>query len=157
MRFIIRQKFVSVSERYTIEDEAGNVAYKVYRQAISLKKRWSIRNMRNEEVAIINNIVFSLLPKFEIVLNDENYAKVNKKFSLFGDVFEVQSSMGNYSIKGNHFTNEYEIKKDEQVVAIISKKRFSLADTYGVEINEGENINLILPLVISVDATHEGR
>lgn len=157
MRYIVKQSVISVDARYLIEDEAGNLAFKVYRQAISLMKRWFFRDATGVDNLIINKKIFSLLPKFEIFFNDDTYAIINKKFSLLNDTFEVTSSYGNYVIRGNKFSFEYQIFKNEVPVATVSKKWVSLGDTYGVEIDENEKATFLLALIISVDASHEGR
>jgi uncharacterized protein YxjI len=52
---------------------------------------------------------------------------------------------------GNVLDHEYEIKRDDDVVASISKKWFRVRDTYGVEIAAGEDEPLMLALTVAID------
>jgi len=52
---------------------------------------------------------------------------------------------------GNIVDHEYEIKRDGDVVATVSKKWFRVRDTYGVEIGGGEDVALVLALTVALD------
>ena len=53
--------------------------------------------------------------------------------------------------RGNFTDHEYEIKRDGDVVATISKKWFRVRDTYGVEIRQGEDEPLLLAVTVAID------
>jgi uncharacterized protein YxjI len=55
------------------------------------------------------------------------------------------------SVQGNIFDYEYSIKQGWNKVAEISKKWFRLTDTYGVEIDQGQNDILVLAIAIAID------
>ena len=48
--------------------------------------------------------------------------------------------------------HEYEIDRDGDTVATISKKWFRVRESYGIEITEGEDAALILALTVAIDA-----
>ena len=54
-------------------------------------------------------------------------------------------------VQGNILDHEYTIKQGRDKVAEISKKWFRLTDTYGVEIDPGQNHILILAVAIAID------
>ena len=54
-------------------------------------------------------------------------------------------------VQGNIFDFEYSIKQGKVKVAEISKKWLRLTDTYGVEIDAGQNHILILAVAVAVD------
>ena len=54
--------------------------------------------------------------------------------------------------------HEYEIDRDGQAVAKVSKRWFRVRDTYGVEIAPGEDDALVLAIAVCVDAlSHRGN
>ena len=53
---------------------------------------------------------------------------------------------------GNVVDHEYEIERDGDTVATISKKWFRVRESYGVEIAAGEDSALILALTVAIDA-----
>ena len=54
-------------------------------------------------------------------------------------------------MQGNILDLEYDIKQGRKKVAEVSKKWFTITDTYGVEIADGQNDVLILAVAIAVD------
>jgi uncharacterized protein YxjI len=55
------------------------------------------------------------------------------------------------SAKGNIVDHEYEIERDGQKVAEVSRRWFRVRDTYGIEIAPGENDALILAATVCID------
>ena len=53
---------------------------------------------------------------------------------------------------GNIVDHEYEIERDGDTVATISKKWFRVRDSYGVEIAAGEDVALILAITVAIDS-----
>jgi uncharacterized protein YxjI len=54
-------------------------------------------------------------------------------------------------VQGNILDHEYSISERRKKIAEVSKKWLSLTDTYGVEIDDGQNDILILALAIAID------
>lgn len=151
MRYIIKQKIISIKDNYLIEDESGNIVFTIRRQIISVFKKWFINDAQQNNLALIKNKVFTIMPQYEIFLNDGIYAKVRKRFKLFGHAFDIESDAGNYIMKGNFLSHEFEVYKGDKVVANVSKKWIAWADTYGVEIDDNENKILLLAIIIIID------
>ena len=59
-------------------------------------------------------------------------------------------------IQGNILDHEYTIEADGHKVAEVSKKWFRVRDTYGVEIEPGQNDILILAATVAVDQMARG-
>ena len=64
---------------------------------------------------------------------------------------------GDLDAKGNLTDHEYEIKRDGDTVASVSKRWFRIRDTYGVEIAEGEDEALMLAITVCIDAMSHPR
>jgi uncharacterized protein YxjI len=58
---------------------------------------------------------------------------------------------GELSAKGNIVDHEYEIERDGEKIAEISKRWFRVRETYGIEVAPGENDALILAAVVCID------
>ena len=54
-------------------------------------------------------------------------------------------------VQGNILDHEYTIGEGRDKVAEVSKKWFRVADTYGVEIEQGQNDVLILAVAVCID------
>jgi uncharacterized protein YxjI len=61
-------------------------------------------------------------------------------------------------VQGNILDYEYTIGEGRDKVAEVSKKWFRVADTYGVQIEPGQNDVLILAITVALDAmAHPAR
>jgi uncharacterized protein YxjI len=61
-------------------------------------------------------------------------------------------------VQGNLLDYEYTIGEGRDRIAEVSKKWFRVADTYGVEIEPGQNDVLILAVAVALDSmAHEGH
>jgi uncharacterized protein YxjI len=62
------------------------------------------------------------------------------------------------SVQGNILDHEYHIGEGRDKIAEVSKKWFRVRDTYGVQIDPGQNDALILAITVAIDMmAHEGR
>lgn len=69
-----------------------------------------------------------------------------------GDHWAVNVRGGpDLDVQGNILDHEYSINERRKKIAEVSKKWLSLTDTYGVEIDSGQNDILILALAIAID------
>lgn len=69
------------------------------------------------------------------------------------DRFKIDIEGGpDMSAHGNIVDHEYEIERDGNRVATVSKRWFRVRDTYGVEIAPGQDDAMILAIAVCVDA-----
>jgi uncharacterized protein YxjI len=54
-------------------------------------------------------------------------------------------------VQGNIVDHEYKIKAGRQTVAEVSRRWFRVRDTYGVEIEPGQNDIVILAITVAID------
>ena len=55
-------------------------------------------------------------------------------------------------MKGNIVDHEYEIERDGDTIAEVSKKWLRVRDTYGVEVRDVASTVLVLAVTVAVDA-----
>ena len=68
------------------------------------------------------------------------------------DRFDIDVEHGeDLKARGNIVDHEYEIKRDGDVIATVSKKWFRMSDTYGVDVKRGEDDVLILASAVVID------
>ncbi len=83
----------------------------------------------------------------------KNIATVKKDLiNVLRDHWTVKIASGpDLNIKGNVLDFDYRIRDGRQDVARVSKKFFRMRDTYGVEIQPGQNEILILAVTVALD------
>jgi uncharacterized protein YxjI len=61
-------------------------------------------------------------------------------------------------VQGNIVDHEYSIGEGRDKIAEVSKKWFRVADTYGVQVEPGQNDALLLAVTVAIDEmTHASR
>src|SRR5207237_10674386 len=101
----------------------------------------------------IRQKVSSITPTYEISRNGE-VAAVGKRrlFGLVHHRFSVDvPGPDDLEAEGNFLDHEYTFRRGDRVVASVSKKWLSLADTYGIDVGEGEDDVLILACAVVID------
>lgn len=151
MRFILRQKIFSLTDRFTIKDESGRSWFTVTSRFFSLGDKLRIDDMQGREVIRIEQKLLSLLPRFTLFQAGEPVARVKKTLTLLKPKFQIDGSAGSFEIEGNPFGMEHVIRRDGAVIARLSKSWVSLTDSYGVEIDDSQDPAFVLALAIIVD------
>jgi len=93
-------------------------------------------------------------------LSGERLAMVKKALiTPVRDRWTVKIGNGpDLEVQGNILDHEYRIGEGRDQIAEVSKKWFRLRDSYGVQIDPGQNDILILAVSVAVDMmAHEGR
>lgn len=157
MRYVIREKFFRLGEDSTILNEAGQPIFEVDGKVLSLHNRLIIRDRSGNEVASVHRQLIALRPTYEISRAGQHLAEVRKHLiSPFVDRFTVDiPGPDDLYITGSLFEHEYTITRTGQVVAMVSKRWFTLRDTYGVEIAPGQDDVLILACVLALDLAED--
>jgi len=158
MKYIIRQKIFSFRDSFTIKNEFNEDCFKVYGKILAIGNKLFLKDMQDHELFYIEQRLFRFLPEYTIYQNGVVVATVKKRFTLFRPSFDITSSFGNFNIEGNFLAYDFTVFRDGTPAAIVSKKWFSLSDTYGVSVSGNENQAFILALVIVLDQIyHDGN
>lgn len=152
-RYKMRQHLFAFGEDFTIQDEAGNAAFEVDGKVMTLRETFELKDRDGNIVATIRGRYVSLRATMDVLRNDEVIATIKKAlFTLFRAKFDIEVAGGEkLHIDGSVFDHEYTITRDDAVVAQISKRWFTFADTYGIDIADGEDDALILAVAVAVD------
>ena len=153
MRYELKQKLLSWGDDYYIRDSDGHDVYFVDGKAFSFGDQLSFQDLSGNELAFIKQKMFKLSPTYEIHRAGELAAVVQKElFALLHHRFTVDvPGPDDLEAKGDFLDHEYVFTRGGREVATVSKRWFALADTYGVEVAEGEDDVLILASAVVVD------
>lgn len=158
MRYLMRQKFLSWGDDFTIQNESGQDVFFVDGKVFSLGNQLSFQDMQGNELALIRQKLLAWGPTYEIHSQGQLRAIVKKAvFTLFHCSFSVDvPGPGDLEARGDFTDHEYQFERAGDTVATVSKRWFSWTDSYGVEIAEGEDDILILASTVVIDmACHE--
>ena len=151
MKFLIREKIFTFADRFEIEDENGETKYKVVGEIFTFGNKLRLYDLNGMELIYIEQKLFRLLPEYYIYESGNLIGKIKKEFTFFKPHFQIVSNYGNLTIDGDIFHHEFNILRNGQIIAWISKKWVSWSDTYSIDILEGEDEAFLLSIVITLD------
>jgi uncharacterized protein YxjI len=153
-RYQMRQRLVSIGDDYNIDNDRGEHAFKVDGKALRVRKTLIFEDPQGHELCKIQERMLRVKDTMEIEgPNGENLATVKKALiTPMRDRWTVKVGNGpDLDVQGNILDHEYTIEDGRHKVAEVSKKWFRVADTYGVEIEPGQNDVVILAATAAVD------
>lgn len=160
MRYVMTQKWLSLADSFTIKDENGQDRYMVKGEFLSLVKDLSFQGMDGKELIQIKQKLLAFTPTYRLYKHGQEYAEARKElFPLINCRFTIiVPGLNTVMAEGNMLDHEYTFFRRGIPAARISKQWFSLVDTYGIDIVDGEDEVLLLASTVVVDlACHGGR
>ena len=157
MQYLIRERFFRLGEDSDITDASGQPVLRVDGQVLTLRDLLILRDPAGQEVARVYRRLIALRPTYEISVGGREVAAVRKHFfTPFRDRFTIDiPGPDDLEMTGNLLDHEFTIRRGNQTVATVSKRWFTLRDTYGVDIAPGEDVLLILASVLALDLAED--
>jgi uncharacterized protein YxjI len=151
MRYVIRQKLISFGDDYTIKDQDGRDVYFVDGRAFTDKL--SFQDMKGKELAFIQRRGKPEAATFEIHRGGELFATVTSPALTFGSChFHVDvPGPDDYDARGELEEHEFVFERRGQKVATVSRKAYQIADTYVVDVVDGEDDVVLLASAVVLD------
>lgn len=153
MRYVLKQKFWSFGDAFRIRDaEAETFSWSMDAPSVGAIS-FPSRTCNTTNWRFIRQKLLSWGPTYEIERESRLVAVVKKKlFTLLRCRFTVDvPGPDDLEVQGSLLDHEYAFERHGQVVAQASKKWFSWTDTYGVDINAGEDPVVILASAVVID------
>jgi len=161
VHYEMRQKLVSIGDDYWIKNDRGERVFKVDGKALRVRQTLIFEDARGQELAKIQERMLRVRDTMEIEgPGGETLASVKKAMiTPIRERWTVQVRGGpDLAVQGNILDHEYSIGEGRDRVAEVSKRWFRVADSYGVEVDPGQNDVLILAVTAAIDQmAHPGR
>ena len=150
----MRQNLVSIGDDFWIENDRGEKVYKVDGKALRVRQTLLFEDAHGQEQCKIQERMMRVKDSMEIEgPGGQRIAMVKKAMiTPVRERWSVQVGNGpDLEVQGNLLDHEYTIGEGRDKIAEVSKKWFRIADSYGVEIAQGQNDVLILAVTVAVD------
>jgi uncharacterized protein YxjI len=151
MNLYLKQKIFSFKDKYNIYDENENLVYHVDSELFTIGGKFHLYNANQEEEFFIKKKITFMLAKYEIYKNEQLYATINQEFSFLKPKLRVDSNFGEFLIKGEFMSRNFEITNNGSYFGGIQKKWLTWGDTYEINIPDSENASFTCALVIAID------
>jgi uncharacterized protein YxjI len=160
-RYQMRQRLVSIGDDFDITNDRGERAFHIDGKALRVRQTLIFEDPQGRELAKIQERMMRVRDTMEIEgPHGETLAMVKKALiTPLRERWTVKVGDGpDLEIQGNILDHEYRMEAGGHKVAEVSKKWFRVADSYGVEIEPGQNDVLLLAATVAVDMMgHSGR
>ena len=150
MRLYFKQRFFSWLDSYDIYDDEGNTAF-----TVEGKLSWGhclhVNDAYGRHIGTLQEKVFTLLPQFEIYINDAYVGCIKKEFTFFKPQFTIDCN--GWQVDGEWLEWDYTIRDSGgRQVASISKEPFHWTDTYMIDVADPADALGALLVVLAIDA-----
>lgn len=157
MRYLVRQRLFSFAASFWITDEDGNEVFHVDGHALQFRKTFELTDREGNILAVIREQLFRLRGAMDIERDGAVIATVTRAmFSPFQHRYDVTVSDGaRWTAEGNFSDMNWELVAEDRVVGRISRQWFAVRDTFGVEVEPGEDAALVIAVAICIDRLRE--
>lgn len=150
MLMLFKQRLFSWFDSYDIFDRDGRILYTVKGQ-LAWGHCLKIYDAVGNEVGMVKERIFTLLPKFEIYKKDTYVGCISKEFTFFKPAYNID--FNGWNVEGNFLEWNYSIKDASfQTIAYVDKQVWNWTDTYTIEVFDPDNALYALMLVLAIDA-----
>jgi uncharacterized protein YxjI len=156
-RYQLRRKLFAIGEDFWIENERGEAVYKVDGKVLRIRETFVLEDRNGAELATIEAKLIAIRPTMTIERGGQTYATVKKAlFTLFRQHFTIEVAGGQvYEAQGDILNHEYAITASGADAATISKRWFTVRETYGIAIAPGQDEVLMLSAAVCIDEMSE--
>ena len=154
VHYQMREKLVAIGDDFWIENDRGEKVYKVDEKVLRVRNTLVFEDRSGKELVKIQERMLSIKDSMTIEGPSGDRLAVVKK-ALIAPMRERWTvkikDNPDLEVQGNILDHEYTIGEGRNKVAEVSKKWFRVRDTYGVEIEPGQDDILILAVTTCID------
>lgn len=155
MKMLFKQRISAWFDKFEIFDEAGNTLYTV-KGRFSIGKHLTVFDNSGNEVGVIKEEVWTMLPKYYIFIGGNLVGTIRKEFTFFKPKFTID--FNGWSVQGNFLELDYSVFNSfGQQVAVVNQELLNWTDTYSIEVANSSDALLALMLVLAIDANKASR
>lgn len=148
MRLFVKEKVISLHNRYFIYNENQEQEYEIESKIISLGDKTTIYDKNHNIVAYIAQNQFHFIPKYDVYINNQLQFSIQRKLKLF-EIKYILSN--NYKVEGDLFALSVVIKNsNDEKIAFINRDLISIGDKYCIEILNENELPIILSIIVSI-------
>jgi uncharacterized protein YxjI len=153
MRYAVKEKLFSIGDDFWIIDEEGDKAFLVDGKVLRLRQTLEICDPDGRVLVTVRKKLIAMHESMEIEEDGALVATVRKALiSPLRHRSTVELADGSQlDVTGSILDKEFEITAGGEVLARISRAWFRIRDTYGVEVEPGQDDVLFLAIAVALD------
>ena len=159
MQYILKQKYFSLRDKFTISDTQGTPHYQIESKIFTFPKKFWMSDMAGREIMLVRAKLLSLFGKFEFRVNEDNViGYIKRRFAHFVKRCTVETQYGKWKVKGNVFSWSFDVyDENKNRVIEIDKKILQIADSYSVKTVDNRYDDIAIAIALCLDAWFHPR
>ncbi|MBQ7372404.1 MAG: LURP-one-related family protein [Blautia sp.] len=155
-KLFMKQNIFSNLDKFTVKNEEEADRYQVHGDNLQIGgKKLHIEDMSGREMAMVQQKLLALMPKFFVFQNGEKVAEIKKKMALFKAKYIVEGP--GWEVKGSILDHDYTITDGGREIIRLHKAWFSWGDSYEIDISDGTDEALALAVVLAIDCVQAAQ
>ena len=158
-KYKVKQDMLNLTGDYHITDDRDNEAFLVDAALISIRKSLVFKDDKGNEVCSIKEPMMTAANDLTIEDADGKPVATAKRKGKKEPTYGVAFRRGpEIEIDGDVPGKDFKIVIEGETLADVNKSMFTIADSYGVEVQHGEDDALVLAAVVALDIlSSEGK
>ena len=143
-------KVFTLHNHIDITDENEKVVYQARSRLLSLRDKTDIVDSNGKQVAHIEKKLLSLHERHFVTMADGSFFEIsNELFHLIRDISNIEG-LG-WQLRGNILGLNFRLyDRNEEIVAVISQKLFSLHDKYCIDIYKPQYEKITVAILVTL-------
>lgn len=154
-RYIFKEKFFKITDKYWIKDEDGKDSFYLDQDFTFMGYMAALYGPDRQRLLTINKKIISLLPKFFVDFEDGSEMLVNQRFTLLRKSIDVDTDFGTINLKGSVWDYNFIITLDGKKIGEVNRKFISLTDHYVLTVYDEDYTLAMIALVICLNKIHD--
>ncbi|CAF0715981.1 unnamed protein product [Adineta steineri] len=156
-RYLIQEKHLSLDNRFTITDDAGNIHYKVHSLFFAMGDKLIISDANGNELMKIRQDSLHFHLTYKLISTHSGatarqIASIKRTGPLWQHKLEIDSSNGKYILQkqGGVSSDDFTLTKDDVTIAVVARDASPMKNLYWVDIidSKEQDHTFILAIVI---------
>jgi len=153
VKFYISPTHFASQREFIIRDEDQNKLFRVKGRFL-LSLRWlKMRDMNDSFIyGVRKHFTVGFIRRYQITDDErKTVATIKRAYGFFRPKFTLTIADETYSVEGSLYQHRFEIQKDGETYAKISKSVFMFGDAFEIEVLHERNPLLFLFLIVTID------
>ena len=156
MRYQVRERLFTIKDDFWVTDQDGNRVFFIDAKVLSLRHTLVLEDASGRKLAAIKHKLLTFTDAMDIERDGSVAATVHEAvFSPLHHRAIIDLPGGRLEAVGNFIGKDFEIRDGQRVVARVSRAWFRIRDTYGVEVEPGEDDALMICIAVCLDRIHQ--
>lgn len=156
--FKIKNNLWSFKQRYRVTDANDHEVYHGKTKTWSFTSHTTLYDAEGYEVLKIYRKLWSWKFTFFIEIDGERRFRVVRSFGFKPKIFvDAYCEEDAFYLQGDIWGSEYAFYRGDEEIAYTSKKMWSLKNVYGLAVKPGEDEEIAIAVVITLDLMRKAR